>query len=145
MVFPPAPAAPPARGCWKTGLIGCGSVALVVLLGLVAAILYIRRNPERMTDFMMRQVESSYAADVTDEEKRQLRAAYAEFRRAVVEKRVSRDSFQDVRSTVLSGGPGSSVTREQVRSLTETFRTAAGRPAFRPLTSTPALSATPTP
>lgn len=145
MVFPPAPATPPARGCWKTGLIGCGSVSLVVLLGLIAAILYIRRNPERMTDFMMRQVESSYAPDVTEAEKRELRAAYADFRRAVVEKRVTRDSLQDMRSTLLSGGPGSSVTREQVRSLTETFRAATERPASRALTPGAALSATPTP
>ncbi len=147
---PPGPTPPPAarRGCLKNALIGCGAVALLVLIGMIGSIIYMRRNPQAMTDLMMRQIESNYASDVTEQEKTDLRAAYAEFRRALVNGSASRRWLQDMRTTLLSGGPSTPVTREQVRTLTETFRAGAGNPspAARPPATPAALrSTTPTP
>jgi hypothetical protein len=93
----------------------------------------------------MKQVESHYAADVTAEEKEQLHAAYADFRTALREHRVSREPLDRMRTTLVSSGSQSEVSREQVRSLTELFRkTAGGGAAPRtPAVVTPSPAATP--
>ena len=97
-------------------------MAAILAIGFLGFILYMRRNPERMTDLMMRQVESNYASDVTPQEKEELRSAYAEFRKVLVSGHADSRWLADMRSTVLSAGPTSPVTREQVRSLTDIFR-----------------------
>jgi hypothetical protein len=142
--FPPAPAPPAAiepeatgRGCLKKSLIGCGVVALVVAVCFIAFFLYVRQRPETITDVVMSQVESHFAADVTAEEKEQVRSAYADFRAALKEHRVSREPLDRMRSTLVSGGAQSEVSREQVRDLTALFRRAAGSRAA------PAAAATP--
>ncbi len=131
--FPPAPAPPAAiepeatgRGCLKKSLIGCGVVALVVAVCFIAFFLYVRQRPETITDVVMSQVESHFAADVTAEEKEQVRSAYADFRAALKEHRVSREPLDRMRTTLVSGGAQSEVTREQVRDLTALFRRTAG-------------------
>ena len=134
--FPPAPAPPAAvepeaagRGCLKKGLIGCGIVALVIAVCFIAFILYVRQRPETITDAVMNQVESHFASDVTAQEKDQLHKAYADFRAALKEHRVSRDPLDRMRTTLVSGGAQSEVTREQVRDLTALFRRATGSAA----------------
>ncbi len=144
---PPVPSSPPAgtasakRGCWKGALIGCGVVAVVLVAGFVALAIYARRNPGKTADLMMKQIETHYAPDVTAEEKEQLRAAYNEFRKALEQRRVSRAPLDRLRGTLLAGGSGSEVTREQVRELTREFREAAGfSPAPAPPSTPPADS-----
>jgi hypothetical protein len=131
--IPPAPEAPAAiepeaagRGCLKKSLIGCGVVALLCALVFIAIVIYVRQRPETITDAVMNQVESHYAADVTAQEKARLREAYADFRTALKEHRVSRDPLDRMRSTLLSSGSQSEISRFQVRDLTELFRRAAG-------------------
>lgn len=124
---PPAPIepAPPRRGCARTALIGCGAAALLVVLCLVGFMIYVQKRPTAITDFMMRQIESNYASDVTEVEKAELRAAYAEFRQAVETKRAEREPLERVRRILTFNRTGE-VSREQVRELTEVFREAAG-------------------
>ena len=93
----------------------------------------------------MSQVESHYAADVTAEEKEQLHKAYADFRTALKEHRVSREPLDRMRTTLVSGGAQSEVSREQVRDLTELFRRAAGPRAAPATPGGPAPSPRPTP
>ncbi|MFN2385418.1 MAG: hypothetical protein ABR576_03895 [Thermoanaerobaculia bacterium] len=116
---------PPRKGCARNALIGCGGAALLVVLCLVAFMIYIQKRPTAITDFMMKQIESSYAADVTEAEKAELRAAYAEFRQAVDDKRARREPLERVRRIMTFNRTGE-VTREQVRELTAVFREAAG-------------------
>jgi hypothetical protein len=117
------------RGCARSALIGCGAVALVIAVAMISFLIYIRRHPERMTDALMRQVESNFASDVTPQEKEDLRAAYSSYRETLVRGTASRQSLQDLRSVMMSGGFGRAVTRDQVRNMTEIFRTGARRDA----------------
>jgi hypothetical protein len=109
----------------RGALLGCGAVAALIAIGLVAMMIYMRRHPERMTDLLMRQVETNFAADVTAQEKEDLRSAYDRFRRSLVDGTAPRQSLQDMRGILLSRGMRSSVTRDQVHALTEVFRTGA--------------------
>lgn len=126
VIPPPLEPAPAGKGCLKTGLIGCGVVALVVVLACVAFVFYASKKPEAITDFMMKQIEKHYAPDVTEQEKEDLRAAYAVFRKTLEEdKKPQREPMQRIRSTLTFGGKGGEITREQVRELTRAFREAA--------------------
>jgi hypothetical protein len=129
----------------KKVLIGCGIVALLIAVCFIGLVIYVRQRPDALTDIVMKQVESHYAADVTAEEKQQLRDAYADFRTALREHRVDREPLNQMRATFVSSGSQSEVTREQVRSLTELFRrTAGGSPAPpTPAILTPSPRATP--
>jgi hypothetical protein len=144
---PPAPIEPAAsgRGWGKKLLIGCGVVALVVAACLLALILYLRQRPEAVTDVVMNQVESHYAPDVTAREKQDLRAAYAGFRSALKEHRVSREPLDRMRSTLVVSGSQNEVSREQVRQLTELFRRSSGSPAEPGPPATPVPSPRPSP
>jgi hypothetical protein len=145
---PVSPAEPPpaGRGCGKKALIGCGVVALVLAAACLALILYARSRPEVITDFVMGQVESHFAADVTEEDKRDLRAAYAEFRAALRDRRVSREPLDRMRATIVTRGPNNEIHHEQVRDLIALFRQNAG-PAPSPAAAPPSAvpSARPTP
>ena len=136
---------PAGKGCLKKTLIGCGGVALVCAVGFIAFILYVRQRPETITDAVMKQVESHFAPDVTADEKAQLRAAYADFRVALKEHRLGREPLDRMRTTLVSGGAQSEVTREQVRQMTELFRQAvsSARPAGTPGALAPSPHPTP--
>lgn len=130
---PPAPIEPgaPRKGCARTALIGCGAAALLVVLCLVGFMIYVRKNPTAITDFVMRQIESNYASDVTEAEKAELRAAYAEFRTAVENDRVDSEPLERIQR-IMPFGRTTEVTREQVRELTRVFRETAGRRTDEP-------------
>jgi hypothetical protein len=109
--------------------------------------IYVQRRPTALLDFLMRQVEANFAADVTEQEKQELRAAYADFRKAVEEKRPTDEDYDRVRR-VLTFSPGKGeMTREQVRELTEAFRRAAGthRESMPSPEPTPEVAPTPSP
>jgi hypothetical protein len=141
---------PPAdrRGCGKKALVGCGVAALVCAALFLGFILYVRQRPEVITDFVMRQVTSHYAADVTEADKQELNAAYAEFRRGVKEHRVSKEPLDRMRATLVASGPKNEITHEQVRELIRLFRErgapAPSSPAVE-ITEPPPVSPRPTP
>lgn len=121
---PPPDAAATKQGCARTALIGCGIAAALLLLCVVGFFLYVRRNPGMMTDLMMRQIEGHWGPDVTEQDKADLRAAYAEFRTALNERRVSPEGVQKLQFT-LSSNRSNQINREQVLQLTRDFRAAA--------------------
>ncbi len=143
-VPPAAPApiepAPAGRGCGKNALIGCGVVAVVLAAACLAFILYARSKPEVITDFVMKQIESHYASDVTNGDKQELRAAYADFRKALHERRVSRDPLDRMRATLMTSGSQNEIHHEQVRELIVLFRTGAGARSVAPEVSPPAVA-----
>ena len=141
---PAAPAAADRRGCLKKALIGCGAVALLLAVCFIAFVIYVRQRPDALTDFVMKQVESHYAADVTPGEKEELRAAYAEFRTALREHRIDREPLDRMRATFVSKGSQSEVSREQVRELTELFRKAVAGASAAP-SRAPDRTASPVP
>ncbi|MEO8430894.1 MAG: hypothetical protein ABI592_05240 [Acidobacteriota bacterium] len=143
---PIPPPATPRSGCLKNGLIGCGIAALLILICLIAGMLYLRRNPQAITDYVMKQVEGHYAPDVTEAEKADLRAAYAAFRDRMKQGTANTRSLERVRGVILRGGPQNQISREQVRELTEAFREAAGSPVAptpSPSPASPALTPSP--
>jgi hypothetical protein len=152
---PPAPGMPPPasgpRGCWRVGLIGCGIAGLVVILGVVALFLYMRRHPEIMTDWIMSQVDSRLASDVTEQERKDLHEAYGAYVQKMKAGNANPEALRRMQ-TVIMNSSNREVSREQVRELTTSFRQAAGLPPLdRPGTSSPpattpaALAATPSP
>jgi hypothetical protein len=148
--IPPAPPAPiesqvAGRGWGKKVLLGCGVIALVLAACLLGLILYLRQHPETATDFAMKQLETHYAADVTPQEKADLRAAYADFRTALKEHRVPREPLEGMRSRLMVGGSQNEISREQVRDLTAIFRQAAGSRAAPGSSAVPAPSPRPSP
>jgi hypothetical protein len=141
--LPPPIDAAPKGGCWKVGVIGCGAAAVVVVLLVIAAFLYFSRRPETMFDIMMSAVEANFAPDVTEEDKRELREAYAQFRTALREKRVDKERLQDL-NRVIRIRSGEPISREKVHRMTEFFREAAkgsrapaNLPTAVPLPATP--------
>jgi hypothetical protein len=118
---------------------------LLLLAAVVGLFLYIRRNPAFLTDLMMSQIESHFAPDVTDVDKRELREAYQDFRTAVEQNRANREAIRRMQFT-FSGTRSSTVDHEQVRTLIRSFREAAGgRPAPAPEATpgSPPLRSTP--
>jgi len=130
-----APPPPPRTNLARNILIGCGVVAFACVAVFVAFVLYVRNNPASMTDFMMKQIESHYGPDVTEEQKRDLRSAYADFRKAVVARRVAPDSARRIQLNF--SGSSSQLTAEQVRGLTASFREAAGGESTEPPATAP--------
>jgi len=107
----------------KNVLIGCGGVAVLLAAVFLGLLLYLKQRPEALTDMMMKQIETRYAPDVTAAEKEELRSAYADFRTALRQHRVSTRTLGRIRETLVSGGD---VTRQQVGELTAAFREGAG-------------------
>ncbi|MEP6768586.1 MAG: hypothetical protein ABJC61_07960 [Acidobacteriota bacterium] len=142
------------RGCWRTALIGCGIAGLLVLLCIVGSCLYLRRNPQAMTDFFMARVDSALASDVTDQERADLHTAYSAYRERLQRSGPQRRSLDQIQTILLRNRAGS-VSREQVRQLTAVFREGAGLPPATPAptpggilapgSTTPAAGATPSP
>jgi hypothetical protein len=121
---PIEPAAPPAnRGCWKAALLGCGAAAVLLVAALIGLGVYIQKKPTAVTDLLMERIRASYASDVTDADKSELDAAYADFRGALEEKRVRKEDMEKVRDAVKLGRV---VGREEVHEMTRVFREAAG-------------------
>src|SRR5580765_1279129 len=120
-VMPPPPGPPPRSGCGKKVLIGCGAAALAFVVLCIGLVLYVRSKPQVITDFVMRQVATHYASDVTDTDKRELRDAYAEFRKTLVEGRGRKEPLERMRTTLMTGGSGE-INHEQVREMIRLFR-----------------------
>ena len=148
---PAPPGSVPNRGCWKTALLGCGGAAILLVAALVGIFVYLSKNPTALTDLLLERVRAGYAADVTSEDKAELDAAYADFRRELEAKRIAREDIEKLRDTVKMGRD---VGREEVHELTHVFREAVARAGTRdagggtrpaPAESTPTGPATPVP
>lgn len=144
---PPIEPAPPGstsnRGCWKAALLGCGAAAILCVVALVGIGVYVQKRPTAVTDLLMERIRAGYASDVTAEDKSNLDSAYADFRRELESKRVTKEDMEKVRDAVKIGRE---VGREEVQELTRVFREVARHSgAAGSQTTPPALRATPAP
>ncbi len=121
-IEPAPPGSTSNRGCWKAALLGCGAAAILCVAALVGIGVYVQKRPAAVTDLLMERVRSGYAADVTAGDKADLDSAYADFRRELEAKRVSKEDMETVRDAVKIGRE---VGREEVHELTSVFRAAA--------------------
>ena len=69
--------------------MGCGILGVVVLLCFIGFIVYVRSHPEAFTDFLMNRIEATFSSDVTEQDKADLRAAYAAYREKLRTKSVN--------------------------------------------------------
>lgn len=150
----PVPAALPAsRGCWKGALYGCGGAAVLIVACLVGLGIYVQKRPGKVTDMLMERIRERYASDVTGEDKANLDAAYADFRRTLEAGQVRKEDLDRVRVTIKLGRE---VHREEVHELTRVFREAAGNATGAhdmeqetrtplPVSTPPPVEATPAP
>ncbi|MDQ5873105.1 MAG: hypothetical protein M3547_12970, partial [Acidobacteriota bacterium] len=91
----PAPAGVPAnRGCWKSALLGCGGVAILLVAAFVGIGIYIQNKPAAVTDLLMERIRAGYAPDVTEDDKTALEDAYADFRQALEARRVAKEDVE---------------------------------------------------
>jgi hypothetical protein len=135
--------APAAKGgCLRAGLIGCGAVALILVLAFVGVVLYAKKNPTFMVDFAMSQIESNFGPDVTETDKLELKTAVADFKAAIRSGKVGSDRSSGLQRSFNMRGRSSSgkLSHEDVQDLIRTFKEAAGRepapvPTFAPAPS----------
>ena len=143
-IEPPPAGLPTNRGCWKGALLGCGGVAILLVVAFVAIGIYVQNRPAAVTDLLMERIRAGYAPDVTEEDKSALEDSYADFRAALEARRVGKEDVERVRDAVKLGGQ---VDRTEVQELTRVFRQAAGSPPAPVSTDdvSPAPAATPIP
>jgi len=117
--------APPARGgCLRVALIGCGGIALLCVLAFVGLMLYGKKNPGVFIDFAMTQIESNYGPDVTEEDKKDLRAAVADFKEALRAHRVRENGNTGWSRSFDFRGRRGKLSHDDVRQLIQGFRDA---------------------
>ena len=143
---PPIESAPPGsasnRGCWKAALLGCGACAILLVAALVGIGIYVQKRPATVTDLLMDRIRASYAAEVTTQDKAELDSAYADFRRELEAKKVSKEDIERVRDTVKIGRE---VGRSEVHELTQVYREAVAHARGASGTTVPSPAATPAP
>ncbi|HEV2063091.1 MAG TPA: hypothetical protein VGS00_00910 [Thermoanaerobaculia bacterium] len=120
---------PPEKGgCMRAGLVGCGVVALLVVLIFVGGVLYVRKNPGVLLDFAMRGIERNYGPDVTEEDKKELQAAVEEFKEGIRSKRIRNDSSMGFQRSLTMRNSSSKLSHEDIQGLIRMFRDAVGKP-----------------
>ena len=121
---------PPEKGgCMRAGLIGCGIVALLCVLIFVGGVLFVRKNPGMLLDFAMKGIESNYGPDVTEEDKKELRAAVEDVKEAIRTNRMRDDRSMGFQRSFRMRNSSSKLSHEDVQELIRAFREAAGKPA----------------
>ncbi len=95
---------------------------------------------------LMERIRERYASDVTGEDKADLDAAYADFRRTLEAGRIRKEDLDRVRVTIKLGRE---VHREEVHELTRVFRESADNASEtrnpQPVSTPPPVEATPVP
>jgi hypothetical protein len=120
----------------RAGLIGCGIVALLVVLIFVGGVLFVRKNPGALLDFAMRGIETNYGPDVTEEDKKELRAAVEEFKEAIRSNRIRDTNSMGFQRSFRMGNSSNKLSHEDIRELIRMFRDSAGKPG-RPASEPP--------
>jgi hypothetical protein len=122
-VMPPPTAQelPPEKGgCMRTGLIGCGIVALLCVLIFVGGVLYVKKNPGAVLDFAVASIEKKYGPDVTEEDRKELRAVVADVKEAARSGRIR--SNRSVGWQNFSKRGSDKLSHEDVQEIIRTFR-----------------------
>lgn len=131
----PQPALPAGRsGCPKPLIIGCLAVIVLGGIALLAGFFYVGKNASSLLQWSLRQIETGITAqlpkDTTPEEKERLQQAFENVRSGVQNGSISPEKLQPVQMKALElSRKGNSMTREDVRNLTEMLEgVAAGGP-----------------
>ena len=111
---------------------------MLCVAALIAVGVWVQKHPEKVTDLLVDNIRDRYASDVTEQDKADLDAAYADFRQALVARRVRDEDMERVRRTVKLQGE---VRRDEVLELTRVVREA----VRQPVPSRPAVEITPVP
>lgn len=118
---PVAQELPPEKGgCMRAGLIGCGVVALLVVLCFVGFVLYVRKNPGAMLDLAVTSIESAYGPSVTEEDRKELRAAVADVKEAARAGRIR--GGRSMGWGNFSRKSGDKLSHEDVQQIIRSFR-----------------------
>ena len=129
----------------RTGLIGCGIIALLCVLVFVGGVLYVRKNPGALADFAMRSIEKNYGPDVTEQDKKELREAVEEFKAAARAGTLNRDRATGVQRSFTMRGSSGKISHEDVQEIIRAFRGIAGGSRAPDNVPTMAPMAVPTP
>ena len=127
---PTAPAARPGPGCSKPLLIGCGVFALLIGIAVVLFFYTVTKNPGRFLSWTVNQMENAVTpqipADVTAEEREQLKAAFAAVRRKAEAGELSPERLQAINYKVLEYSRKGGMKRQDVLELTALLEGLAG-------------------
>src|SRR5215218_7779121 len=130
---PPPPASPfdPAArpntgGCPKPLVIGCVAVLLIGGLALLAGFLYVAKNPSKVLNWSLNQLENGVMAqlpgDVTPEERDRLRLAFTEVGAGLQSGRITPEQFEPVQFKMIEiARKGKAVTRQDILALTQSL------------------------
>jgi hypothetical protein len=127
----------------RAGLIGCGIVALLLVLILVGGMLFVRKNPGALLDFAMRGVERNYGPDVTEEDKKELQAAVEEFKEAIRSNRIRNNRSMGFQRSLTMRNSSRKLSHEDIQELIRMFRDAVGKPGRPAGESPPAATMVP--
>jgi hypothetical protein len=109
----------------RTGLIGCGIIALLCLLIGVGGVLYVKKNPGALLDFAVGSIEKNSGPDVTEEDKKELRAVVAEVKEAIRSGRMRSDRNMGWQRSFSRSG-SRKLTHEDVQEIIRAFRESIG-------------------
>ena len=109
----------------RTGLIGCGIIALLCILIGVGGVLYVKKNPGAVLDWAMGSIEKKYGPDVTEEDKKELRAAVADLKEAMRNGTVRSNRSVGFQRFSPKSGSGK-LTHEDVQDIIRAFRESLG-------------------
>lgn len=104
----------------RAGLIGCGIVALLLVLLFVGGVLYVKKNPGVVLDFAVAGIERNYGPGVTEEDRKELRAVVAEVKEAARSGRIRGDQSVSWQSFAKSGPD--KLSHEDVQQIIRAFR-----------------------
>jgi hypothetical protein len=116
-------------GCVRRGIVGCGTAIVAALLVLGVSLSQISRRPEKfreiyavLLDWLERDVETSAAGSVPAAQLRELKDAYAGFRRAWREGRIGREAAEELRGRLAGASAAGIPDSDEVRSLIAVLR-----------------------
>jgi hypothetical protein len=127
---PGAPSARPGPGCSKPALIGCG--VLLVLIG-IGAVIFAVKAPA-IVAWMFNKLEADVVSrmppDATPDERARLRTAFADAVASIRTGKADQTQLQKLQSEMMQIAqkpPGQTLTRDEVRELTEALEALAGK------------------
>jgi hypothetical protein len=127
----------------RAALMGCGGVALLCVLAFVGLMLYSRKNPGMFLDFAMRNVESRFGPNVTDQDRKDLRDVVAELKDAIRENRIRANRNAGWQGSFGFRTRSETISHEDVREIIRGFREAIV--PVRSASPSPAPATVPTP